>query len=180
VRLHVSVAIVWMALLTPVTSSDTALGQTISPLVAEYLEKADGSFAIRNDTTLPFTLVLEARSFSVDENGDSVFRPLDSEISLQLSAKSFRVLPHRSYTVFYKASAPHVPAWFSLYASITGLRPVRPGIQLVLKLPHTVYLVGRTPVTYDAVVVSDARASRESKTVILSLENHSAQYTRVQ
>src|ERR1700743_1166171 len=92
--------------------------QTISPVISEYQGHADGSFQIRNDTLQPFTVVLKPMSFSVDSNGEPTYRPLDLDVHLDLSAKSFRVAPKRQYTVFYKASDLHTPTWFTIYASV--------------------------------------------------------------
>jgi hypothetical protein len=152
--------------------------QTISPVISEYQGHADGSFQIRNDTLQPFTVVLKPMSFSVDSNGEPTYRPLDPDVQLDLSAKSFRVAPRRQYTVFYKASGAHTPTWFTIYASI--ISNARAGsMNIVLDLPHTVYLLDReTPTANDIVFrPSDQQAPNHQVSVIV--ENKSSQFTRV-
>ena len=155
-----------------------ARAQTISPVIVEYQEKARGSFQIRNDAFVPLTVVLEAKSFSVDAKGEPLYRSLDPEIRLELSAKSFRVGPQQTYTVFYRASAEVLPAWFTIYASITG--PTAPnGIKLVLELPHTVYLLTRQPLDGGAIVFHRAGTGGPKAQVTLEVENRSQQFGRV-
>jgi len=157
----------------------TAPAQTVSPIISEYTNSADGSFQVRNDTIAPFAVVLEVRSFTVNDNGDPMYRPLDAGISVDLSAKSFRVAPHRSYTVFYRAHAFKLPAWFTIYANIQG-RPASPGLQLLIRLPHTVYLLtSSSPVRAD-IVVSQGQVDPLQHKVRFVLENKSSQFDRVQ
>lgn len=153
--------------------------QTILPVVSEYLENADGSFQIRNDSLAPFTVILEPRSFTVNAKGDPMYRPLDPEITVQLSAKSFRVLPHRSYAVFYRARSRQLPAWFTIYANILG-KPGAPGIQLVVRLPHTVYLLTKSSLSRSGISVSRGEFDPLAHTVRFSVENHAAEFDRAQ
>ena len=152
--------------------------QTISPVIVEYAEKARGSFEVRNDSFTPLTVVLEPRSFSVNGDGKPLYRALDTEIRVELSAKSFRIGPQQTYTVFYKAHAERLPAWFTIYATITG--PVTPtGIKLVIELPHTVYLLTRHALEASSVVVNRAE-NTGPRTVTLEVENRSPDFARVQ
>jgi hypothetical protein len=155
-----------------------ANAQTISPVIVEYAESARGSFEIRNDSFTPLTVILEPRSFSVDADGKPLYRPLDSEIRLDLSTKSFRIGPQQTYTVFYRARAERLPAWFTIYATITG--PTTPtGIKLVLELPHTVYLLTRHALDARSVIVHRAE-SAGLKTISVDVENQSQDFARVQ
>lgn len=118
--------------------------QTISPVIVEYREKAAGRFQIHNDGDFPLTVVLEPHSFTVDSEGKPTFVDLSPDVHLELSATSFRIGPKQDYYVFYKASADKLPNWFCIYANISGGR-TQEGIQLRVELPHTVYLLGKTP-----------------------------------
>jgi hypothetical protein len=153
--------------------------QTISPVISEYQGHADGSFEIRNDTLQPFTVVLKPMSFSVDSNGEPTYRPLDTDVNLDLSAKSFRVAPRRQYTVFYKASGAHTPTWFTIYASI--ISNARAGsMNVVIDLPHTVYLLDReTPSVNDIVFRPPAEKEGANRKVSVVVENKSPEFTRV-
>lgn len=114
--------------------------QSISPPIAEYREKARGSFVVTNGTLFPLTVVLTPKGFQVSEDGELTDVPLDTtRIHLKLSAMSFRLQPRQAYTVFYEARADSTPAWFSVWAGITGARTDN-GIQLRIELPHVVYL----------------------------------------
>jgi P pilus assembly chaperone PapD len=160
----------------PIFPARPAAAQTISPVIVEYREKAKGSFQVTNDSFVPMTVVLEARSFSVDLAGNPTFRALDPGIHIELSSLSFRVAPQQSYTVFYKAEADRLPAWFCIYASITGPQ-AQNGLQLVIELPHTVYLLTRRPLDRESVVVS--RVERSGKGLEAEIENRGAEFSRV-
>jgi hypothetical protein len=153
--------------------------QTISPVISEYQGHADGSFQIRNDTLQPFTVVLKPMSFSVDSNGEPAYRALDADVHLDLSAKSFRVAPKRQYTVFYKASDAHTPTWFTIYASI--ISNARAGsMNIVLDLPHTVYLLDRETPSVDDIVFHPAAEKEPSNNKLsVVVENKSSEFTRV-
>jgi hypothetical protein len=159
--------------------SGAARCQTISPVISEYQGHADGSFQIRNDTLQPFTVVLKPMSFSVDSNGEPSYRPLDADVHLDLSAKSFRVPPRRQYTVFYKANGTHTPTWFTIYASIVS--NARAGsMNIVLDLPHTVYLLDReTPSVNDIVFHPSPEKEAASNTLSVIVQNKSPEFTRV-
>lgn len=75
-----------------------AVAQTISPVIVEYREKAQGKFQLTNDSDFPLFVVLEPQSFSVDKGGNPTFRPLDPGIHVSLSTMSFRLAPKQVYT----------------------------------------------------------------------------------
>lgn len=155
----------------------SAAAQTISPVIVEYREKASGSFQVYNDSFVPLAVILEPRSFSVNSEGQPTFRLLDPEIRVSLSETSFRVGPQQTYTIFYKAQSTRLPAWFTIYATITG--PQTPtGIKLVLELPHTVYLLTRQPLPREAVVLHRAESGR--KQIEAEIENRGREFIRVQ
>ncbi|MCL4522383.1 MAG: hypothetical protein M1453_09340 [Acidobacteria bacterium] len=155
----------------------SATAQTVSPVIVEYREKASGSFQIYNDSFVPLAVILEPRSFSVNLEGKPTFRPLDPEIRVELSESSFRVGPQQTFTVFYKARSTRLPAWFTIYATITG--PQTPtGIKLVLELPHTVYLLTKQPLPREAVVLH--RAESGAKQIEAEIENRGREFIRVQ
>ncbi|MBI4462860.1 MAG: hypothetical protein HY653_08150, partial [Acidobacteria bacterium] len=52
---------------------------------------------------------------------------------------SFRLPPQQTFYVFYEATADRLPAWFTIYCGFSGL-PSYEGINVVVELPHTVYL----------------------------------------
>jgi hypothetical protein len=170
---------VWLALLGLLLSglATAARAQTISPVIVEYREKARGKFQLVNDSIQPLSVVLEPRSFTVDEQGKPTFRALDPQIRLRLSTMSFRLAPRQTYTVFYQATAGRLPAWFTIYATITG--PAMPaGIKVALELPHTVYLLTKKPLTRASVQV--LRAEIQAGRVEAELENRGQEFSRVQ
>src|SRR3954453_8335149 len=69
-----------------------ALGQSVSPPIAEYQEHARSSFQLSNQSIFPLTVVLEVKGFRVTERGEVQDAPFDStRIHLKLSAMSFRI-----------------------------------------------------------------------------------------
>ena len=173
-----SVSRIWGGLLWLVLSAATAAAQTISPVIVEYREKAQGKFQLTNDSDFPLFVVLEPQSFSVDQGGNPTFRPLDPGIHVSLSTMSFRLAAKQVYTVFYKANADRLPAWFVIYATITG-KTMPTGIKIALELPHTVYLLTKKPLARDDVVWLHADAHPDKKLIEAQVENRSAEISRV-
>jgi len=67
-----------------------ALAQAISPPIAEYRGlKAEGSFRIDNSTDMAMMVVLETKSFRVDDAGKLVYSPLHPQIHIDFGASSF-------------------------------------------------------------------------------------------
>lgn len=155
-----------------------AAGQTISPVIVEYREKARGSFQITNDTFVPISVVLEPRSFSVDGQGNPTYRALDPNIRVELSATSFRVGPQQSYSVVYKAESDQLPNWFTIYATITGPQTTS-GLKLVIELPHTVYLLTRKPLAREAVVLLREPSLKDKQQIEAEIENRGREFSRV-
>jgi hypothetical protein len=158
-----------------------ALAQTISPVIVEYADKADGRFQVYNDADIPLTVVLEPHSFTVDSTGKAIFRKLDPGLHVQLSTTSFHLAPKQTYYVFYKATTEAHPNWFCIYATVTG--PVSAsGLKLAIELPHTVYLVGRKPLDQSQVSWNRAEISTEGgkRLVTAEVENHGAEFSRIQ
>jgi P pilus assembly chaperone PapD len=153
-------------------------GQTISPVIVEYQQKANGRFQVTNDADVPLAVVIEPESFRVDAEGKPTFYPLDPNIHLELSSTSFRLAPHQTYMVFYKATAEHLPAWFTIYATVTG-KHTDQGIQVAIHLPHTVYLMTKKALPSSAVVWQKAEYSAASGEIEGLVTNQGPEYARV-
>jgi hypothetical protein len=125
-------------------------------------------------------VVLQAKSFSVDEQGQISYRPLDDGVHLKLSATSFRIQPQQTYYVFYEASANAAPAWFVIYALFSGFPfRTREGMSVQLQLPHTVYLLPKQGLEKSEVHISEAKYERAAKQVVLEVENTGDNFGRV-
>ncbi len=153
-----------------------ATAQTVSPAVVQYTGAAEGSFEIANDGLVPLVATIEPRSFSIDTEGTAAFSSLSAGTHVELSQTSVRIPPKQRRTIYYKASATSYPAWFTVYSNITGL-PRRDGMNVVLSLPHTVYLLSKRPVQQSSVRLSDVRQS--GTTLEAVVENNSAEVVRV-
>jgi hypothetical protein len=160
--------------------SATAFAQTVRPVINELGNPAKGRVEYVNDGLTPLNVVLEARSFTVSENGELSYRPLDPSIHLKLSATSFRIQPQQTYYVFYEASAPPSPKWFVIYASFSGF-PFRTaqGMNVRLQLPHTVYLLPKQRVEKSDVHVVRAELNTAQNKVLLEVENTGDNFGRV-
>ena len=154
--------------------------QTVSPVILEYREKAKGSFQITNDTVVPMSVSIGPRSFSVDTEGNPKFRKLDDQIKVRLSTTSFRLGPRQTFTIFYDASAQQLPAWFTIYSTVTG--PPNPnGLQLAVELPHTVYLLTKKPFAKEAIAVLRASfKTTPAPAVEAEINSNSPDFARVQ
>lgn len=153
--------------------------QTVRPVLLEHGEKAHGKFELVNDTLLPLNVVLEAKSFTVDEQGEISYRPLDKHIHLKLARMSFRIPPQQSYWVFYEATADQLPAWFVLYANFTGY-PFKSasGMNIQLELPHTVYLLPKGDLKQPDVSLVTAEYRPAAHKIVVEVSNQSALFGR--
>ena len=173
IRSRAAAVAVWLAVMA---AASAARAQEISPVIAEYHGEGRGKLVVANHTLHPLNVVLEAMSFTVDAEGRPVYAPLDSGVHIRLSARSFRLGPKDAYVVFYEASARQLPAWFTVYATMTGL-VTSTGVQLALRLPHTVYLLAKQPLARDSVALVDARATDTA--IVAEVANHSGALARV-
>lgn len=146
-------------------------GQSVSPPIAEYQERARSSFQLHNGSLFPLTVVLEVRGFHVSDEGEVTDVPLDtSRIHVTLSAMSFRIPPRGSYRVFYEATGDSLPAWFNILSAISGTR-TESGLNVRLLLPHVVYLNQKQQLKKNEVVVRSLEVIPESKKARILLEN---------
>lgn len=153
--------------------------QTVQPTIMEYGGKAEGRFAVTNNTSDPMTVVIEPKSFSIAADGRGTFRALDPGIRVELSTMSVRLQPLQTYWVFYKASAETYPAWFTIYSTFTGLRKGA-ALQVRFQLPHTVYLYQKEALAQSSVEATGVRYLADTKKVVVDLDNRGTALGRVQ
>jgi hypothetical protein len=148
-----------------------ARAQTLRPVVVEYFgTTAKGKFELANDGLVPLNVVLEPKSFDVTETGDAIYRTLDPRIHLRLSSMSARIPARQSRWVFFEAQTDSVPAWFVITATFSGM-PKHSGLDVLVELPHTVYLVQKELLRREDVRVATAVYSEPEKWVLIELEN---------
>jgi hypothetical protein len=158
----------------------SAIAQTVRPVISELGNPAKGRVEYVNDSLTPLNVVLEAKSFTVSEQGEITYRPLDPDIHLKLSATSFRIQPKQTYYVFYEASAPPSPTWFVIYASFSGFAfRTAQGMNVRLQLPHTVYLLPKQRAEKADVRVLRAEVDAADNKVFLEVENTGDNFGRV-
>lgn len=157
-----------------------ATAQTIRPLVSEYQSQARGRLEVVNEGDRPLNVVIEARGFSVAEDGEMRDEPLDPRIRLKFSDESFRLPARQSRLVFYEASAENVPAWFVVYANFSGY-PARDfnGVNVQLELPHVVYLLPKDGWKASEIRVNSVERNHDTGTLVLSVENGGAHFGRL-
>ena len=159
---------VWLATL----ATGVVMAQAIAPPVAEYRgTKIDGMFELQNSNDYPMAVVLETKSFSVDDHGVVVYRPLDQGISIHMGASSFVINAHDSRMVFYKATVPSVPASFSIIPTMTKASAMT-GMRINYMLPHMIYAYQK-----DKLQKSDVRIGMESG--VLRIQNLSQKLGRI-
>lgn len=127
-----------------------AAAQSVQPVIEEYTTKASGSFVVSNDLPVPIFVNIHAESFVIDHEGKATYSPLNKAIHLNLSTTSLRLPPKQTRTVFYAATADQLPAWFTIYSTLMGL-PGHDGVNVQLRLPHTVYIVPKGKVLKSAI-----------------------------
>ncbi len=154
-------------------AAGAAMAQSIAPPIAEYRgAKIDGMFELQNGNDYPMAVVLETKSFSVDDHGVVVYRPLDQGISVNMGASSFIINAHDSRMVFYKAIVPSLPASFSIIPTMTKASAAT-GMRINYMLPHMIYVYQK-----DKLQKSDVRVSLD--TGLLRIQNLSPKLGRVQ
>jgi hypothetical protein len=155
------------------------VAQTIQPVIAEYRGKAEGKFAVTNNSLSPMVVVLEPKSFSITPEGKGIFRDLDSGINVELSTMSVRLQPKQTYYVFYKANADRFPAWFTVYATFSSPEHTD-GLDLRFMLPHTIYLYQKQSLTQDEIQVKQVDYNEQEHKVTCVIENNGHDLARVQ
>jgi hypothetical protein len=161
--------------------------QTIRPVLSEHRVKlsehgaqAEGRVELFNPTMWPVDVVVDARSFTVDDRGELTDSLLDGSIHVQLSAMSLRIPPQQGRFVFYKASADQLPAWFVLYASFR--RPANAdtrGIVVQVELPHVVYLLPKRGPAASDIYVAESTGRGEGGGLVLDVWNRGDAFGRV-
>lgn len=170
-----------LALLLLLLTSCWAVAQTVQPIIQEYENAAKGSFDVINRGDTPLIVSLSSSSFSVRENGEMWFRPLDSGIHLKLSAMSLRLAPHETSRVFYSASADQLPAWFVIYAAFSELpRKDITGLNLRFEIPHVVYLLPKHGGLKKEDLTVSAIYDSETQRIRCTVENLGTNFGRVQ
>ena len=174
-RLWASGALIAWVALWPTYSP----AQTITPVIVEYVEKAEGKFELVNNTVYPLNVVVEPRSFTVNARGNPTFYPLEPGIRVRLSTMSFRLPPRQSYVVFYEAEADRLPAWFTIYATVAAPATTT-GMKIALALPHTVYLLTKKTLTPDSIQFVRAEYVGGERCIEVEVENRGEEFGRVQ
>lgn len=168
----------WLTLVLLICAG-SAFAQTVSPVIVQYKGKADGRFELTNNTLEPMAVILEPRSFTITPNGNGIYRPLDPDIHLKLSAMSFVIEPGQMHYVFYKATAKKLPAWFTIYSVFSALHPRR-GINVRILLPHTVYIYPKRRLAKNEVKIQYAIYHPQAHELICDLVNSGPDLERVQ
>jgi hypothetical protein len=158
--------------------ADGASGQTIRPLIVEHGPSAKSYFEVVNRTLHPQLVTLEARGFTISEEGVATFGPLPDRVQLRLSEMSFRVPPRQSHYVFYEAKTDSAPAWFTIYANVADARREN-GLRIDVELPHTVYLVQKEPLSDTDVQVRLESFDPRARTGRVRIENTGPRLGRV-
>src|SRR5713226_1248801 len=176
-RLLVKCRFFALAMLAVGASVGVGHAQTVRPVIVEYKGSAKGKLELVNNSFQPTNVVIEPRSFAINEDGDGIYGPLAKDIHLKLSAMSLRIPPKQSRYVFYEAKADVLPAWFVIYSVFAGPAQ-QTGLNIQLDLPHTVYLVQKEPLERADVTVESLTYDRTKHRVLIVVANKSARLGR--
>jgi len=157
----------------------TGAAQTVSPPVAEYRNKANGMFELRNDGDVPLAAILEVHGFTVDEKGNVVYQALDPNLKVEIGSNSFIIPPHGSHYVFYKASSSSPQSWFSILSTMTKAVATPGQMRINFVLPHVVYIYQKQKLKKEDVTVRVLPGTNDGK-YTLEIENHSDKLSRVE
>jgi len=169
-----------LAVLVSLAAPVRVTAQSVSPPIAEYQQRARSSFQLINTGLFPLSVVLEVRGFSVTGQGEVQDGSLDtSRVHVKLSAMSFRIPAHGTYTVFYEATADSLPAWFNIVSALSGARTEN-GLNVRVLLPHVVYLNQKQPLRREQVAVRSLELDSAAGKLRIQLENLGPNLGRVQ
>jgi hypothetical protein len=168
-----------LLLATCVWFAVTGVAQTVSPPVAEYRNKANGMFELRNDGDAPLAAILEVHGFTVDEHGQIMPQALDPALKVELGSNSFVIPPHQAHYVFYKASCSSPQAWFSIQSTLTKAASAPGQMRINFVLPHVVYIYQKQKLKKEDVSVH-LKPGQADGHYTLEIENHSDKLSRVE
>jgi len=157
----------------------TGVAQTVSPPVAEYRNKANGMFELRNDGDTPLAAILEVHGFIVDEHGQILPQDLEPTLKVELGANSFVIPPHQSHYVFYKATTSAPQSWFSIQSTLTKAVSAPGQMRINFVLPHVVYIYQKQKLKKDDVTVQLNKGAKDGE-FTLEIANHSDKLSRVE
>src|SRR5262249_15203706 len=151
------------------------------PLVSEYASDGRGRLELVNPTDRPLNVVVEAKGFTVDDDGEVRDVPLPPHVRLKLSASSVRIPAHQTRYVFYEAASSVRPVWFALYATFSGYpRADFSGLSVQLELPHFVYLLTGQKWRQADIDVTGVELDRSTGKLALTIENTGTQFGRIE
>lgn len=127
------------------TLTYAARGQSVSPLAAEAKmgREIRGSFTVRNVGIQELRVVVEAKSFSMDQRGQTTFRPLDPGITVKLDSMSTVLGARQFHSFSYTVSCFPLdkPCWVVFYSGFSkGHTAENGGIMVRVELPTTLYI----------------------------------------
>jgi len=156
----------------------SAVGQTVSPPIAEYRGKASGMVELRNDGDFPLAAILEVKGFVVNEQGTLLYTALDPKINVEFGASSFVIPPHESHFVFYKTKSELPSYWFAFLTTLTRANADKHQMKVNFILPHVVYVYQKPKLKRTDVNVT--LLTGDDGSLKLQIENHSTKLARVQ
>ena len=154
--------------------------QVVRPVIVEHKGKViRGKIELENQAVVATSVVVEAKSFLVSEEGELSFHPLDKNLQVKLSAMGARIPPKQTQLVFYEAKAETLPAWFVIYSTF-ALTPPNTGITVQIQLPHVVYLNQPQSLQEQDIAVTVPGFNSQSGKLALVLQNSSPRLGRLQ
>lgn len=122
-----------------------AQAQTVSPVIAQYVQQARGELSVENPTSDPLPVSLSVRGFTVDSLGTVHFGDVPEGTNVELAWRSFTLPPMSRTVVPYRVRAESAPAWVVIEAAF--LPPRTGSVQTRIVLPHVVYVRQREPLS---------------------------------
>src|SRR6266404_7076433 len=106
------------------TTATAANAQTVAPPIVEYSQsKINDSFELRNESqTEPMIVTgLAASTFSVDNDGNPIFAPIDpTKIALKWSENSMRIPPQGRREIFVEMKCLEArTCWACIYVAVS-------------------------------------------------------------
>jgi hypothetical protein len=168
-----------IALLFISTVVGTASAQALSPPHAEYTRKANGMFALRNNSDVPLVAFLEVRRFSFDDKGTLLFSDPPPNLNVEFGSNSFTIPSKQTHYVFYKADGPAPPNWFAIVSTLIPATQVHANLRVGIVLPHFVYVFQQHKIKSGDIEVQVVPGSRQGE-YRMGFKNVSEKLARVE
>lgn len=122
-----------------------AHAQSISPINAEAGRgKVRGSFTVGNPEIVGMTTTVSVRSASFNADGSVAYRPLDSDVTVDIAETSAKIGPRQQHVFYFTAECRNPKSCVVIFLPSSTYGRAVNGMQIRIVLPFTTYICSDT------------------------------------